>query len=90
MQTLRLIQRLASNPYEGCQARQVGWLVHSFGWVEIGALAWSVSSSFLLTGFFPAVIVLSVLELFRSQHHLINAIKVEKERGAWPNLTRRS
>src|SRR5437773_1919494 len=38
----------------------------------------------------PVVILLSVHEQLCSQHYLINAIRVEEERGGGPNLMRRS
>src|SRR6266849_5279393 len=39
---------------------------------------------------FQRLVLLSVRELLVSQHHLINAISVEEERGRRSNLRRRS
>jgi hypothetical protein len=50
------------------------------------------SSSFFARWFlfFQRLLLLSVREFLVSQHHLINAISVEEEQAARPNLSRRS
>jgi len=50
------------------------------------------AGGFLFTRWFcfQRLVLLSVRELLVSQHHLINAIRVEEERGRRSNLRRRS
>jgi len=50
------------------------------------------AGGFLFTRWFcfQRLVLLSVRELLVSQHHLINAISVEEERGRRSNLRRRS